>query len=91
LVDQNTAMKKEAGIAERKLLARNERILNLEQLLQESDRRLVRENAKYEAQLQALKERFEAAKGRSHPPSSFCAEQAKERSGLTFSSSRSSS
>lgn len=56
-------MKREAGIAERKLLARNERILNLEQLLQESDRRLVRENAKYESQLQALKERMEAAKG----------------------------
>lgn len=62
LVDQNTAMKKEAGIAERKLLARNERILNLEQLLQDADRRLVQQNVKFEGQLHAMKERIDAAK-----------------------------
>lgn len=55
-------MKKEAGIAERKLLARNERILNLEQLLQDADRRLVQQNVKFEGQLVAMKERIEAAK-----------------------------
>lgn len=68
LVDQNTAMKKEAGIAERKLLARNERILNLEQLLQDADRRLVQQNVKFEGQLHAMKERIDAAKCQSRQP-----------------------
>ncbi|KAI0328591.1 kinesin heavy chain [Cubamyces sp. BRFM 1775] len=62
LVDQNSALKKEAGIAERKLLARNERIQNLEALLQEADRRLVLQNQKFEAQLQAVKERLDQAR-----------------------------
>ncbi|KAI6109218.1 kinesin heavy chain [Pisolithus croceorrhizus] len=51
LVDQNSALKKEAGIAERKLMARNERIQNLEALLQDADRRLAVQNQKFEAQL----------------------------------------
>ncbi|KAI9065179.1 kinesin heavy chain [Trametes sanguinea] len=74
LVDQNSALKKEAGIAERKLLARNERIQNLEALLQEADRRLVLQNQKFEAQLQAVKERLDQAraqKAASSSPLSF--------------------
>jgi hypothetical protein len=63
LVDQNSALKKEAGIAERKLLARNERIQNLEALLQDADRRLSVQNQKFEAQLQAVKERLDQARG----------------------------
>ncbi|THH33930.1 hypothetical protein EUX98_g248 [Antrodiella citrinella] len=62
LVDQNSALKKEAGIAERKLLARNERIQNLEALLQDADRRLAIQNQKFEAQLQAVKERLDQAR-----------------------------
>ncbi|KAF9075279.1 kinesin heavy chain [Rhodocollybia butyracea] len=62
LVDQNSALKKEAGIAERKLLARNERIQNLEALLQDADRRLSVQNQKFEAQLQAVKERLDQAR-----------------------------
>lgn len=58
-------MKKEAGIAERKLLARNERIQNLETLLQDADRRLSMQNQKFEAQLQAVKERLDQARGTS--------------------------
>lgn len=64
LVDQNSALKKEAGIAERKLLARNERIHNLEALLQEADRRLATQNHKFEAQMQVVKQRLEEARGR---------------------------
>jgi len=64
LVDQNSALKKEAGIAERKLLARNERIQNLETLLQDADRRLAIQNQKFEAQLQSVKERLEQARGK---------------------------
>lgn len=63
LVDQNSTLKKEAGIAERKLLARNERIQNLEAMLQDADRRLSVQNQKFEAQLQAVKERLDQARG----------------------------
>lgn len=56
-------LKKEAGIAERKLLARNERIQNLEALLQDADRRLSTQNQKFEVQLQAVKERLDQARG----------------------------
>lgn len=62
LVDQNSALKKEAGIAERKLLARNERIHNLEALLQEADRRLVAQNHKFEARLQSVMQLLEEAR-----------------------------
>ena len=62
LVDQNSSLKKEAGIAERKLLARNERIQNLEALLQDADRRLAVQNQKFETQLQAVKDRLEQAR-----------------------------
>lgn len=62
LVDQNSSLKKEAGIAERKLLARNERIQNLEALLQDADRRLATQNQKFEAQLQAVRERLDQAR-----------------------------
>ena len=62
MVDQNSALKKEAGIAERKLLARNERIQNLEALLQDADRRLALQNQKFEAQLQQVKERLDQAR-----------------------------
>jgi kinesin family protein 5 len=66
LVDQNSALKKEAGIAERKLLARNERIQNLEALLQDADRRLALQNQKFEAQLQAVRDRLDQARGTVH-------------------------
>lgn len=66
LVDQNSSLKKEAGIAERKLLARNERIQNLEALLQDADRRLATQNQKFEAQLQAVRERLDQARCRQH-------------------------
>ncbi|KAI0748225.1 kinesin heavy chain [Daedaleopsis nitida] len=70
LVDQNSALKKEAGIAERKLLARNERIQNLEALLQDADRRLAVQNQKFEAQLQAVKERLDQARAQKAASSS---------------------
>ena len=62
LVDQNTSLKKEVAIAERKLLARNDRIMSLEQLLGESQEKLTQANHRFEAQLQAVKERLESAK-----------------------------
>ena len=77
LVEQNTSLKKEVAIAERKLIARNERILSLESLLSDSQEKLTAANHRYdqrpsvkipltchsfETQLQAVKERLEAAK-----------------------------
>ncbi|KAI9731631.1 MAG: Kinesin heavy chain [Claussenomyces sp. TS43310] len=62
LVEQNGSLKKEVAIAERKLIARNERIQSLESLLQDSQEKLTAANHRFEAQLTAVKERLEAAK-----------------------------
>ncbi|KAG8528141.1 Kinesin heavy chain [Bacidia gigantensis] len=62
LVEQNNSLKKEVAIAERKLMARNERISSLETLLSDSQEKLTTANHRFEAQLTAVKERLEAAK-----------------------------
>lgn len=62
LVEQNSSLKKEVAIAERKLLARNERIQALEALLQDAQEKLTTQNQKFEAQLQAVRERLEQAR-----------------------------
>jgi kinesin family protein 5 len=85
-------LKKEAGIAERKLLARNERIQNLEALLQDADRRLSAQNQKFETQLQAVKERLDQARGKffligpnfRHPDNLILAQKAAVSSSLNF-------
>ncbi|KIS67718.1 Kinesin-1 motor protein [Mycosarcoma maydis] len=61
LVEQNSSLKKEVSIAERKLLARNERIQALEQHLMDSQDKLMLQNRKFEEQLQAVKERLHHA------------------------------
>ncbi|ORX97653.1 kinesin heavy chain [Basidiobolus meristosporus CBS 931.73] len=62
LVEQNTSLKKEVAIAERKLIARNERIQSLETLLQDAQLKLTSQQQKFEAQMQAVKERLEQAR-----------------------------
>ena len=47
LVEQNSSLKREVAIAERKLIARNERIESLETLLQESQEKLTAANHRY--------------------------------------------
>lgn len=47
LVEQNNTLKKEVAIAEKKLSARNERIMSLESLLQESQEKLTATNHRY--------------------------------------------
>jgi kinesin family protein 5 len=47
LVEQNTSLKKEVAIAERKLIARNERIVSLENLLGDSQEKLTAANHRY--------------------------------------------
>ncbi|KAI7351721.1 Kinesin heavy [Hortaea werneckii] len=62
LVEQNAQLKKEVAIAERKLVARGERIRGLEGLVAESQEKLMVANHKFESQLIAVKDRLEAAK-----------------------------
>src|SRR3954467_1810691 len=47
LVEQNGSLKKEVAIAERKLIARNERIQSLESLLQDSQEKLTAANHRF--------------------------------------------
>ncbi|EKG15758.1 hypothetical protein MPH_07193 [Macrophomina phaseolina MS6] len=47
LVEQNSSLKKEVAIAERKLIARNERIQSLENLLQDSQEKLTAANHRH--------------------------------------------
>ena len=47
LVEQNSSLKKEVAIAERKLIARNERIQSLESLLQDSQEKLTAANHRF--------------------------------------------
>ena len=62
MVEQNSTLKKEVAIAERKLAARNERIESLEQLLHEAQESLASQNHKFEQQLALVRERLEAAR-----------------------------
>ncbi|KAJ8656579.1 hypothetical protein O0I10_007656 [Lichtheimia ornata] len=62
LVEQNTQLKREAALADRKLSARNERIQNLEDLLQEAKQRLLTQNEKFDQQLHTVRERLEHAR-----------------------------
>jgi kinesin family member 5 len=71
-VEQNSALKKEVAIAERKLTARNERIQSLEQLLHEAQDNFAQQNHQFEQQLQLVRERLEQARAaRAANPSSI--------------------
>lgn len=54
-------MKKEISIADRKLAARNERIQQLEALLQHSQEELIKQNRKLGEQINLLRERLQQA------------------------------
>lgn len=58
LVEQNSSLKKEVAIAERKLIARNERIQSLESLLQDSQEKLTAANHRYVTLLPCLLKDF---------------------------------
>ncbi|KDN45937.1 putative kinesin-1 motor protein [Tilletiaria anomala UBC 951] len=62
LVEQNSTLKKEVAIAERKLIARNERIQALELNLSDSQTKLDIQNKKFEEQIQAVREKLNQAK-----------------------------
>ncbi|KAG0145426.1 hypothetical protein CROQUDRAFT_658744 [Cronartium quercuum f. sp. fusiforme G11] len=62
LVEQNSMLKKDVAIAERKLKARNERISSLESMLVEAQEKLNAQNTKFEVQLNAVRERLNQAR-----------------------------
>ena len=59
LVEQNSSLKKEVAIAERKLIARNERIEELEQQVHEATQNINQKSRYMEEQLVLLKQRLE--------------------------------
>ncbi|KAL9577763.1 MAG: hypothetical protein Q9212_006160, partial [Teloschistes hypoglaucus] len=86
VVEQNLALKKEVAIAERKLLARNERIEALEALLHDSQEKLTAANHRFEMQLTQVKDRLEMAKASSirnsyHPTTTTAAANAQSSNG----------
>ncbi|KAJ1552420.1 hypothetical protein HK405_011393, partial [Cladochytrium tenue] len=62
LVEQNATLKKELSVAEKKLVARNERVQNLESLLQDTQTKLELQNQKFEAQLATMREKLQEAR-----------------------------
>ncbi|KAJ3042344.1 hypothetical protein HDV00_007478 [Rhizophlyctis rosea] len=70
LVEQNSTLKKELAVAERKLSARNERIQNLETLLHDAQTKLDLQNQKFEAQLSAMREKLQSARSSASPSNS---------------------
>lgn len=60
LVEQNTSLKKEVHLAERKLATRNERITSLETLLKDNQEKLNSQAIRFEKQVATLRERLDA-------------------------------
>jgi kinesin family protein 5 len=58
LVEQNNSLKKDVAIAERKLIARNERIQSLESLLQDSQEKLTQANHRLAYTFHTSSDRF---------------------------------
>ncbi|SGY14074.1 BQ5605_C010g06050 [Microbotryum silenes-dioicae] len=64
LVEQNSLLKKGCAVAERKLIARNEHIRNLEVALQEAKDKVALESDKFEEKLRLVRARLDHAKGK---------------------------
>ncbi|KAI8621098.1 P-loop containing nucleoside triphosphate hydrolase protein [Chytriomyces sp. MP71] len=71
LVEQNSTLKKEFSVAERKMAARNERIQNLEALLHDAQTKLELQNQKFEAQLSSMREKLQQARSGNPQASSW--------------------
>ncbi|KAJ3007907.1 hypothetical protein HKX48_008876 [Thoreauomyces humboldtii] len=73
MVEQNSMLKKEMVNMERKLTARNERIGNLEGLLNDATTKLELQNQKFEAQLASMREKLQEARStqNANPASSW--------------------
>ncbi|KAJ3224587.1 hypothetical protein HK099_008196 [Clydaea vesicula] len=70
-VEQNSSLKKELSVSERKLAARNERIQNLETLLHEAQKKIEVQSAKFESQVSQLKSKLDVARSQTPSTSSW--------------------
>lgn len=59
MIEQNTVLKKEIGVTERKLHARNDRIGHLEVLVNSAEAKLSQRDARYEEQIRHLRHQLE--------------------------------
>ncbi|KAI9334261.1 P-loop containing nucleoside triphosphate hydrolase protein [Obelidium mucronatum] len=71
LVEQNSTLKKEFSVAERKMAARNERIQNLETLLHDTQTKLELQTQKFDAQLASMREKLQEARSANPQASSW--------------------
>ncbi|KAI8599197.1 hypothetical protein EDD21DRAFT_308353 [Dissophora ornata] len=71
LVEQNSALKKEVAISDRRLATRNERIESLEGLLQDAQEKLTSQNHKFDTQLKAVRELLEQARSQKSAANAF--------------------
>ncbi|KAI8866857.1 kinesin-domain-containing protein [Ramicandelaber brevisporus] len=76
LVEQNASIKRELGISERKLAARNDRIQNLEEMNQQLQAQFTQDRSRYEQRISLLTEKLNQAqrgqlKQQSQQPSSM--------------------
>ncbi|KAJ3069596.1 hypothetical protein HDU98_007346 [Podochytrium sp. JEL0797] len=71
LVEQNSTLKKEFSVAERKMSARNERIQNLETLLHDTQTKLELQTQKFDAQLASMREKLQEARSANPQASSW--------------------
>ncbi|TPX36271.1 hypothetical protein SmJEL517_g01402 [Synchytrium microbalum] len=71
LVEQNTNLKKEMAVAERKLIARNDRIQTLEQLLVDTQNKLEAQTQRFESELGAMRDRLQEARTTAPAPANL--------------------
>ncbi|KAJ3132845.1 hypothetical protein HK100_004901 [Physocladia obscura] len=71
LVEQNSTLKKDFSVVERKMAARNERIQNLETLLHDTQTKLELQSQKFEAQLASMREKLQEARSANPQASSW--------------------
>lgn len=67
LVEQNSTLKKDVAIAERKLLARNERIANLEILLSDAQDEIHASERRFEERYEAVRKGLSKGVGKHYP------------------------
>ncbi|ORE03132.1 hypothetical protein BCV72DRAFT_213832, partial [Rhizopus microsporus var. microsporus] len=71
LVEQNTQLKREAALQDRKLAAKKEHIETLEARLKETQEKQVTEAERFNTELQAIRGLLEKARDRKKPGSFF--------------------
>jgi hypothetical protein len=70
-VEQNSQLKKDAALSDRKLIAKDDQVYGLEQMLTEAQNKLLVQNEKFETQLQAVRGRLEQARTQKSQGPSF--------------------